>query len=93
MNSEPSRYWECLEKVDNTLHTMTQAELVGAYRIMKKVSEYFWTQHFDKMAVMNQRATVKTLDEITENICSELYQRASIARSESRSGPRHYFPT
>lgn len=99
----PTRYWECIERVDSTLQSMSEAELVGAYKVMKKVSDFFWIQHFEKYAVFNQRGVVKTLDDISENICLELQHRAKVEESYRKiigdggscggGGPRHYFPT
>lgn len=88
--ANPSRYHECIEKVDETLKSMNKEELMGAYRIMKKVSEFFWTEYFDKCTVLSQRGVVKTLDEITENLSQELYEKT---KKDGGSGPRHYFPT
>jgi hypothetical protein len=88
--ANPSRYQECIEKVDETLKAMPKEELMGAYRIMKKVSEFFWELHFNKYAILSQRGVVKTLDEITENLCQELHQNT---KKDDGSGPRHYFPT
>jgi hypothetical protein len=88
--ANPPRYYECIEKVDETLQYMSKEELMGAYRIMKKVSEFFWTEYFGNSVVLSQRGIVKTLDEITENICQELHQPT---KKDDGSGPRQYFPT
>jgi hypothetical protein len=101
----PTRYWDCIDRVDSTLQTMSEEELVGAYKIMKKVSDFFWIQHFEKYAMLNQRGVVKTLDDISENICLELQHRVKVEESYRKisghdtsscgggGGPRHYFPT
>jgi hypothetical protein len=93
----PTRYWELIERIDSTMQTMTEEELVGAYKIMKKVSDFFWIQHFEKFATLNQRSIVKTLDDIGENVCHELQQRVKLEESYRKSngggGPRHYFPS
>jgi hypothetical protein len=92
----PTRYWECIERIDATMRTMTEEELVGAYKIMKKVSDYFWLQHFEKFATLNQRSIVKTLDDLSENMCHELQCRAKVEqlyRKTGGGGPRHYFPS
>lgn len=102
-NNDPLRYFECIDSVDTVMQTMTKEELTGAYKLMKKVSDFFWNQHFEKNAVLNPRAFVKTLDEISENICLELQHRAKVEQSYRKisghgdscggGGPRHYFPT
>jgi hypothetical protein len=98
----PTRYWEVIERIDSTLQTMTEEELVGAYKIMKKISDFFWIQHFEKYTMFNQRGVVKTLDDISENICYELQYRNKVDQSYRKSvsaandcggGPRHYFPS
>lgn len=97
----PTRYWDLIERIDSTLQTMSEEELNGAYKIMKKVSDFFWIQHFEKFASLNQRGVVKTLDDISENISLEIQyknkskeaNRKSDDASNGGGGPRHYFPT
>ena len=83
--THPIRYYDVMEKVFSFMDDMSTEELIGATKVMSCVSDYFWDAHFEKKGRFNQKALVKTLDEIKENLQETIYYRENPQLMETRS--------
>lgn len=73
--THPIRYYDVMEKVFSFMDDMNTDELIGATKVMSCLSDYFWDAHFEKKGRFNQKALVKTLDEIKDNLQETVYYR------------------
>lgn len=81
----PIRYYELMQKVFEEMDTMTGAEVRGATKVMSIITDYFWDLHFSKKQELDQKAFVKTIDEIRDNLFDMMYhQSAPSQNNESK---------
>ena len=73
--THPIRYYEVMEKIFSFMDTMSTEELIGATKVVGCLSDYFWDAHFEKQGRFNQKALVKTFDEIKGNLEETIYHR------------------
>lgn len=69
----PLRYYELLRDVEERIKTYRLDEMMGAARIMKVLSDFMWTVHFDQRQEFNQKSLVKTVDEIADILAERLH--------------------
>ena len=69
----PIRYYEVMNKVFEEMDTMDHDKLKGATQIISILADYFWDIHFNKRQVLDQKALVKTLDEIRDTLFDAIY--------------------
>jgi hypothetical protein len=62
----PTRYYDLLEEIDKVATGLKKSELQGAIDIMAIVSQFFYKLHFYDNKVLDQKAYVKTLEDIKE---------------------------
>jgi hypothetical protein len=81
----PIRYYELMEQVFEEMETMTGSEIRGATKVMSIIADYFWDLHFNSKQVLDQKAFVKTIDEIRDNLFDAMYyEPALLKNSESK---------
>jgi hypothetical protein len=80
--THPIRYYEVMEKIFSFMDDMSTEELIGATKVVGCLSDYFWDAHFEKQGRFNQKALVKTFDEIKENLQETIYHRENPSLKE-----------
>lgn len=84
-NEYPIRYYELMEQVFEEMDTMNSSEIRGATKVMSIIADYFWDLHFNSKQVLDQKAFVKTIDEIRDNLFDTMYYESTILKnSESK---------
>jgi hypothetical protein len=81
----PIRYYEVMEKIFGFMDAMSTEELIGATKVVGCLSDYFWDAHFEKQGRFNQKALVKTFDEIKGNLEETIYHRENPSLKEEVS--------
>ncbi len=83
--THPIRYYEVIDEVFKNMDTMTLEEKVGAAKVLTPIANYFWSAHFDKQAVLNQKSFVKTLDEIRDNLNEEIIHESEAMEAKANN--------
>ena len=71
--NHPLRYYSLLQEVEERISVYTLDEMTGAARIMKTLSDFMWSVHFDRQQEFNQKSLVKTIDEISDILMERLH--------------------
>jgi hypothetical protein len=71
--THPNRYHDAVVAIHAATAAMNQEQRLGAAKVLNVLADYFWQAHFEKQAVLNQKAVVKTIDEIRENLLEDYY--------------------
>jgi hypothetical protein len=74
-DTHPIRYYDCAEQVYEATKDKTVEQLEAIADVLYVLKRYFWKAHFEQEAVLNQKALVKTLDEIFENVAEDWYHK------------------
>ena len=84
-NEHPIPYYELMEQVFEEMDTMNSSEIRGATKVMSIIADYFWDLHFNSKQVLDQKAFVKTIDEIRDNLFDMMYYESTLLKnSESK---------
>ena len=84
-NEHPIRYYELMEQVFEEMDTMNSSEIRGATKVMSILADYLWDLHFNSIQIMDQKAFVKTIDEIRDNLFDSMYYESTLLKnSESK---------
>lgn len=67
-SEHPIRLYELMKQVFDEMDTMTPCEIRGATKVMSILADYFWELHFNRKQMLDQKAFVKTIDEIRDNL-------------------------
>ncbi len=76
----PIRYYELMKHVFDEMDTMSSSEIRGATKVMSIIADYFWDLHFNSKQVLDQKAFVKTIDEIRDNLF-DMYYHESMSKN------------
>lgn len=74
-DTHPIRYYDCAEQVYDVTKDMSVEQLEAVADVLHVMKCYFWKAHFEQEALFNQKALVKTFDEIFENIAEDWYHK------------------
>lgn len=77
----PIRYYELMKIVFDEMDTMSSSEIRGATRVMSIIADYFWDLHFNSKQVLDQKAFVKTIDEIRDNLFDAMYYEPALLKN------------
>ena len=69
----PLRYYRLLEEIEEKIKAYKLEEMIGAARIVKVISDFMWTAHFDHQIQLNQKSLVKTMDEISDILAERVH--------------------
>ena len=81
LNEHPIRYYELMEQVFEEMDMMSSSEIRGATKIMSIIADYFWDLHFNSKQVLDQKAFVKTIDEIRDNLFDTMYFESTLLKN------------
>ena len=71
--NHPLRYYSLLQEVEERIRGYSLDELAGAARIMKVLSDFMWSVHFNQQLEFNQKSLVKTVDELSDILTERLH--------------------
>ena len=74
--THPIRYYDVMSMVFDEMNTMKLPEIRGATKIMSILADYFWDLHFNSKHEIDQKALVKTLDEIRDTLFDRMYNQS-----------------
>ena len=77
----PIRYYELMKRVFEEMDTMSGAEIRGATKVMSIIADYFWDLHFNSKQVLDQKAFVKTIDEIRDDLFDAMYYEPALLKN------------
>ena len=80
-SEHPIRYYGLMKQVFEEMDTMSVSEIRGATKVMSLIADYFWDLHFNTKQVMDQKAFVKTIDEIRDNLYDQMIFESTLLKN------------
>ena len=83
-SAHPIRYYDVMSMVFDEIDTMSVPELRGATKVMSILTDYFWDFHFNNKGTIDQKALVKTLDEIRDSLFDTMYHESANKNEQTK---------